>query len=439
MAILRNIKLCDDIFVVSNIDHRFLALSQIEEIEYLVQDGGRFTFIFEEEGRNTAAAIAFSAFLSKEDEIIFVTPSDHLIERDEKYSMAVELGREAAEKGYIVVFGVEAKEPNTGYGYIKVKSGEGRVLDVELFKEKPDQITAESYIEENRRLKSKGLNCRYYWNSGMFMFKAGVFLEELRRYRRDIYEASKRAIDNAKRTKNDNNESVILEKNLLLDLPEISVDYAVIEKSDKVKAVLSDFKWDDLGNFDSLAKNVSSNAPHLEVDSNDNFYYSDSNKLTVGIGLNGYVVVDTKDVLLISKKGLTQNIKNIVDKLKNSEYKDLVFNHKIVNKPWGSFETLLEEKGFKVKKIMVNPGKRLSLQKHFHRSEHWVVVDGNAEVQIGEKRFLLKSGESVYIKKEEFHRLSNPGEIPVVLIEIQLGEILDEDDIVRIEDDYGRS
>jgi len=415
LTIKRNSKLCVSKLIVSNENQYFLALDQLEEINKL----DNTKFLLEPIGKNTAPAIALAAFNSKEDEILFITPSDHLIKNDKKYEEAVNRAKELAEKGYLVTFGIKPNEANTGYGYIEA-SGE----DVIKFHEKPDLKTAKEYLSKDN----------FYWNSGMFMFKAGIFLDELKKYRPKIYEEALKAYENAK--KDENVLRVKLED--MENIPEDSIDYAVMEKSKKIKVVKSEFEWSDVGSFDSLIKEINPNIEAIEIDSKNNFYYSDDSKKVIAtIGLEDFIVIDTKDALLIVKKGETQKVKDIVKQLKNT-HSSLLTTHSIVHRPWGTYEVLVDDNGYKIKRIIVKPGKRLSLQKHFHRSEHWIVVSGTAKVEIGDKKFLLKPNESTYIKVGEIHRLSNPGKIPVVLIEAQVGEYTGEDDIVRIEDDFKR-
>ncbi|WP_024790802.1 MULTISPECIES: mannose-1-phosphate guanylyltransferase/mannose-6-phosphate isomerase [unclassified Lebetimonas] len=412
----RNSKLCNSQLIVSNENQYFLALDQLEEINKL----NNTSFLLEPIGRNTAPAIALAAFQSNEDEILFVTPSDHLIKNEKKYEEAINRAKELAQQGYLVTFGIKPSEAHTGYGYIEADKE-----DVKKFHEKPDLKTAEEYVKKGN----------FYWNSGMFMFKAGVFLEELKKYAPEIYEKSLEAYKNAKKDKN------ILRIRLedMENIPGESIDYAVMENSDKIKVVESDFEWNDVGSFDSLVKEIDSNVKPVEIESKNNFYYSDNPKKTVAtIGLEDFIVIDTNDALLITKKGKTQKVKDVVKRLKK-ENKDLTEFHTTVHRPWGVFENLIDENGYKIKRIIVKPGKRLSLQKHFHRSEHWVVVSGTAEVQVGNETYLVRPNESTYIKMGEIHRLSNPGKIPVVLIEAQVGEYTGEDDIVRIEDDFNRS
>jgi mannose-1-phosphate guanylyltransferase len=344
-----------------------------------------------------------------------------------------------AEEDYLVTFGITPDSPNTGYGYIEADASNVKEdgLDVKFFHEKPNLETAQKYIKENLALSTSNLALRFYWNSGMFMFKAGVYLEELQKYAPEVYESSKLAYENAKKI--NGNQLRILER-YMEKIPNISIDYAVMEKSDKIKAIPGQFEWSDVGSFDSLIENIDikSNELTTEVDSKNNFYYTDNNKKVIStIGLEDYIVIDTNDALLIAKKGQTQEVKNIVEKLKIQNSK-LIIEHYKVNRPWGTYEVLIDEEKYKIKRIMVKPGKRLSLQKHFHRNEHWIVVSGTAEVQVGDKTFLVRPNESTYIKMGEVHRLGNPGHMPVILIEAQVGEYTGEDDIVRIEDDFER-
>jgi mannose-1-phosphate guanylyltransferase len=412
-TIKRNRELCKDFIVITNEDQYFLALDQLEEI------GENGKFLLEEIGRNTAPAIAFAAFESDEDDILFVTPSDHLIKNDEKYKEAVKKAKELAREGYLVTFGIKPTYPNTGYGYIEAKG-----FDVVKFHEKPDLKMAEKYFKDGN----------YYWNSGMFMFKAGVYLEELQKHAPEVYEACKEVyekdIHKIEGTKN-------LRIKNMNNIPDISIDYAVMEKSNKIKVVRSEFEWNDVGSFDSLVDEIDSDKA-IEFDSKNNFYYTDTkDKVIAAIGIEDLIVIDTKDALLITKKGKTQKVKEIVNILKDKN-PEIITVHKKVHRPWGTYETLITDRGYKIKRIIVKPGKRLSLQKHFHRNEHWIVVSGTAKVQVGNKKFIVRPNESTYIKMGEKHRLENPGKIPVVLIEAQVGEYTGEDDIVRIDDDWER-
>jgi len=416
-TIERNSKICDDCIVVSNMDQYFIALDDLEELNNEKFNIENTKFLLEGVGRNTAAAIAFAALESNEDEVLFITPSDHLIEDEEEYKKAVLRAKELAEQGYLVTFGITPTEANTGYGYIEAQ-GE----DVIKFHEKPN-------LEKSKEYLKKG---NYYWNSGMFMFRAGVYLNELKKYAPKVYEEVIKSYE--KRQIISNNQIRFKE---MKNIPDISIDYAVMEKSNKIKVVKSNFKWNDVGSFDSLINEIPSKEG-MEIESKNNFYYSDDEKKVMAtIGIEDLIVVDTKDALLIAKKGKTQKVKDIVDILKEKN-KELTELHTIVHRPWGTYENLIDENGYKIKRIVVKPGKRLSLQKHFHRNEHWIVVSGTAEVQVGNKTYLIRPNESTYINMGEIHRLSNPGKIPVVLIEAQVGEYTGEDDIIRIEDDFKR-
>ena len=441
-TIERNKSVCNKFAIITNEEQYFLSLDQLEELS---AQSSAFNpkFFLEEMGKNTAPAISFVAFESDEEDILFVTPSDHLIKNEEEYKKTVLKAKELAEKGYLVTFGIEPTEPNTGYGYIeangewKIENGELKGLDVVKFHEKPDVETAKKYLETNNKYTNNQSTNYYFWNSGMFMFKARVYLEELQKHASEVYEACKKVYEN-----NTNHYSLFTTHCFRItnmqEIPDISIDYAIMEKSYKIKVVPSSFEWNDVGSFDSLIDEINSKDA-IEIDSKNNFYYSDDNKKVIAtIGLEDFIVIDTKDALLITKKGQTQKVKNIVQQLKTT-YSSLLTVHSIVHRPWGIFETLIDENGYKIKRIIVKPGKRLSLQKHFHRSEHWVVVSGTATVIVGNEKKLVRPNESTYINMGEIHRLENEGKIPVVLIEAQVGEYTGEDDIVRIEDDFERN
>jgi len=425
LTIKRNFKIANKFMIISNIKQYFIALDQLEELNHKNVRIHNTKFLLEEIGKNTAPAIAFAALESEEDEILFVTPSDHLIKDEDKYIEAVNKAEELAETGYLVTFGITPNEPNTGYGYIQA-NGE----DVISFHEKPDIETAKEYLQTNNKYTNNQSTSYYLWNSGMFMFKAGVYLEELQKHSPEVYEEVLRAYE--KKQKISENQIRIKE---MQNIPDISIDYAVMEKSKKIKVIKSEFSWDDVGSFDSLIDEIDSKEA-IEINSKNNFYYSDNKKKVITtIGLEDFIVIDTNDALLIAKKGESQKVKDIVNQLKSTHY-PLLTTHSVVYRPWGTYEVLIDEEKYKIKRIIVKPGKRLSLQKHFHRSEHWVVVSGTATVTVGNEKKLVRPNESTYINMGEIHRLENEGKIPVVLIESQVGEYTGEDDIVRIEDDY---
>ena len=403
LTVERNSALCDEQFIVSNSEQYFLAYDQLEE---LGRSNNRY--LLEPIGRNTAPAIALTCLSVSPDTIVLVTPSDHLIKNNDAYKAVIKRAGALAKEGFLVTFGITPSYAETGYGYIEA-DGE----DVKAFYEKPDSATATHYIEAGN----------YYWNSGMFCFKAGVFLEELEQYAPEIFRMSKNAYEHAKQ-----DEMIRIRYDDMIQIPEDSIDYAVMEKSKKVKVVPSNIGWSDVGSFDALSN-------ELPNDEKNNFILSHKQVCTIDV--EDLIVIDTEDALLISRKGSSQRVKDVVTKLKH-ENKALTTTHNTVHRPWGTYTVLEDKPGYKIKKIMVKPGKRLSLQKHFHRNEHWIVVSGTATVQVEDKTYIVRENESTYIKAGEIHRLENQGKISIVLIEAQVGSYTGEDDIVRIEDDFKR-
>ncbi len=424
LTVERNRDVCKQQFIVSNAEQYFLALDQLEELSH-----SQNKFLLEPVGRNTAPAIALACLALDYEEIVLVSPSDHLIKDESAYAKVLQQAKELALKDNLVTFGITPKFAETGFGYIE-SNGE----DVKAFHEKPDAATAKSYMDAGN----------YYWNSGIFCFKAGVFLEELKKYSFKIYEKSKLAYENVNNTEADSESNMIrISHDDMQAIPEDSIDYAVMEKSSKVKVVASDIGWSDLGSFDALAAEFekdengnSINENLIAINSKDNFVYS-SDRLIALADIDELIVVDTPDALLITKKGNSQEIKTIVKELKGRE-SGLHHIHLTAHRPWGTYTILEENNKYKIKRIVVKPGKRLSLQKHFHRSEHWIVVEGTALVTIEDNETLVRPNESTYIPMGKLHRLENPGKVDVILIEAQVGEYLGEDDIVRIEDDFKR-
>ena len=281
---------------------------------------------------------------------------------------------------------------------------------------------------------------KYYWNSGMFCFKAGAFLDELKKHAPEIYENAKTALQNAKIQ----HSTLRIQHSHMEAIPDESIDYAVMEKSDRVKVVPCDIGWSDLGSFDALDEELpkdeagnTRNDRLIAIDARDNLVLGDTRAIAL-VDVEDLIVVDTGDALLVSKKGSSQKVKQVVERLKASG-SELPNTHLTVHRPWGTYTVLEETPGYKIKRIVVKPGKRLSLQKHFHRNEHWIVVSGTATVTVGDKKYLVRPNESTYIKMGEIHRLENEGKIPVVLIEAQVGEYTGEDDIVRLDDDFARN
>ncbi|OIP53989.1 MAG: mannose-1-phosphate guanylyltransferase/mannose-6-phosphate isomerase [Helicobacteraceae bacterium CG2_30_36_10] len=448
LTVERNSKVCESQFIVSNSEQYFLAFDQLEELNKTNNK-----YLLEPVGRNTAPAIALACMACGSEEIVLVTPSDHLIKNEIEYEKVVQKAKELAEKNYLVTFGITPSFAETGFGYIEAEG-----LDVKAFHEKPDFETATKYLEAGN----------YYWNSGMFCFKAGVFLEELQKYSPEIYMAcgtafnkvmgdarvnyaiSKHSLKATHPRENSGSAASVAPSDLIrirhedmLKIQEDSIDYAVMEKSSKVKVIASDIDWSDVGSFDALYDELpkdkngnTKNLNHISIDSKNNLVYGSERKIAT-VDIEDCIIVDTGDALLISKKGSSQKVKKVVQKLKDMD-SELHNIHLTGHRPWGTYTILEDSPGYKIKRIEVKPGKRLSLQKHFHRNEHWIVVSGTATVTVGETTRLVRPNESTYIKMGELHRLSNEGKIPVVLIEAQVGEYTGEDDIVRIDDDFSR-
>ncbi|MEJ2496605.1 MAG: mannose-1-phosphate guanylyltransferase/mannose-6-phosphate isomerase [Sulfurovaceae bacterium] len=419
LTVERNSKVCEGQFIVSNLEQYFLALDQLEELH---KTNNRY--LLEPLGRNTAPAIALACFGLPEEEIVLVTPSDHLIKDEVAYKKVLKEAEKLAGEDYLVTFGITPSFAETGFGYIEA-NGE----NVNAFHEKPDLDTATGYLEAGN----------YYWNSGMFCFKAGIFLEELKKYTPNIYETSRKAFDNAEQVTD--NQSRIKD-DFMCAIPEDSIDYAVMEKSDKVKVVASDIGWSDVGSFDSLFEELPKdkndntlNPNHISIDSHNNLIYGNERKIAT-IDIEDMIIVDTLDALLVSKKGSGQKVKEIVKEVKKDT--QLHNAHLTGYRPWGSYTILEDKEGYKIKKIEVKPGKRLSLQSHKFRNEHWVVVSGKATITLNNDIFILNENESTYIKAGAKHRLANETDKILVIIESQVGSYTGEDDIVRYDDDFKR-
>ncbi len=418
LTVDRNSKVCDSSYIVSNTEQYFLALDQLEELGKVNNK-----YLLEPIGRNTAPAIALACMNLDYDEIVLVTPSDHLIKNEIEYEKVLEKAKEFANDNKLVTFGITPTFAETGFGYIESKN----TFDVKAFHEKPDFKTATSYLEAGN----------YYWNSGMFMFKAGVFLEELQKYSPEIFDTSKQALQNATK-----DEIIRIKHDDMFNIPEDSIDYAVMEKSNIVKVIPSNINWSDVGSFDALYDELPKdengntiNPNHIGIDSKNNLVYG-NDRVIATVDMEDCIIVDTGDAILISKKGSSQKVKQVVNEIRKTTQLHNI--HLTGHRPWGTYTVLEESAGYKIKRIEVKPGCRLSLQKHFHRNEHWIVVSGTATVTVGNETRLVRPNESTYIKMGEIHRLENQGKIPVVLIEAQVGEYTGEDDIIRISDDFKR-
>ncbi len=421
LTVKRNSQFCKTQFIVSNAEQYFLAIDQLQELNKTNNK-----YLLEPMGRNTAPAIALACFELDSEDIVLVTPSDHLIKDEKAYHQSIQRAKELAIKENLVTFGIKPTFAETGFGYIEAVNLDKE--DVKAFHEKPDFQIATKYLEAGN----------YYWNSGMFMFKAGVFLEELKKHSPKIYETALYAFENSTK------ESIIrIKHDDMANIPEDSIDYAVMEKSNKVKVIASDIGWSDVGSFDALYEELPKdkdgntiNTQHISINSKNNLICGNERKIAT-VDVEDLIIADTGDALLISKKGSSQKVKKVVEKIK--ELGNGLHNiHLTAHRPWGTYTILEDTPGYKIKRIKVQPGCRLSLQKHFHRNEHWIVVSGTATVTVGDETRLVRPNESTYIKMGEVHRLSNEGKIPVVLIEAQVGEYTGEDDIVRISDDFER-
>ncbi|WP_419769419.1 MAG: mannose-1-phosphate guanylyltransferase/mannose-6-phosphate isomerase [Candidatus Marinarcus sp.] len=419
LTVERNSKICHSQFIVSNSEQYFLALDQLEELNKTNNK-----YLLEPIGRNTAPAIALACFSLDKEELVLVTPSDHLIKNETEYQKVINIAQTLARENYLVTFGINPTFPETGFGYIEADG-----FNVKAFHEKPDFDTATQYLKAGN----------YYWNSGMFCFKAGVFLEELKKHSSEIYEKSLFAFNNANKK-----ELLRIAHADMLDIPEDSIDYAVMEKSSKVKVVPSDINWSDVGSFDSLYEELPKdengntlNQNLISIDSKNNLVYGTERKIAT-IDIEDFIIIDTGDALLLSKKGSSQKVKKVVEHLKTSN-SQLHNIHLTGHRPWGTYTVLEDSNGYKIKRIEVKPNCRLSLQKHVHRNEHWIVVSGCAIVTIDNDTFTLNPNESTYIKAGQLHRLENKGKIPLIIIEAQVGEYTGEDDIIRFDDDFSRN
>lgn len=403
------------IYIVTNSSYKFLVMGQIEELGYRVNEK---QVLIEPVGKNTLPAILYGVKEVQKlgEDIVVVLPSDHLIKDEKRFILTIKKGQQLAAE-YIITFGVYPAKPHTGYGYIKPREPIMNGYKVGEFKEKPNQETAKSYVDMG-----------YLWNSGMFMFKTDMFDQEVKEHLPEVYEIFK--------SKN------ILE--VYEQTPSISIDYGLMEKSQRVAVIPLDVSWSDLGSFDAFYDEfVGDEHGNLNfdtgilIDSSNNLLYSDKDKAVAIIGVNDLIVVDQKDALLICQRDQSQRVKEVVEMLKGSN--DLRADYHLTTyRPWGSFTILEEGLFYKIKRITVLPGKKLSYQLHHHRSEHWVVVKGTAKVTVEGSESFVRSGESTFVPSGFKHRLENPGKVLLEVIEAQLGEYLEENDIVRFDDDFGR-
>ncbi len=426
---LHGIDGCQDPLVICNEAHRFLVAEQLRELGC-----GNSGIFLEPVGRNTAPAITCAALAVAEqgDPLLLVMPSDHVIGDVAAFHAALEMGRAEALAGGVVTFGVVATRPETGYGYIRrhEKVEKSGAYPVREFVEKPDADTAQRYLSSGH----------YYWNSGMFLFRASVYLEEMARFQPEMLAACTRAYENL----GTDLDFQRLDKSSFEACPSESIDYAVMEKTALAKVVPLDAGWNDVGAWSALwevgEQDESGNVCRGDVlmQGVKDCYFHSEHRLIAGVGVSDLIVVETADAVLVADKAQVQDVKAIVGQLNGSGRAESE-EHVRVYRPWGNYQTTDESVRYKVKRIVVKPGEQLSLQKHHHRAEHWVVVTGTANVTRGEEVLTLTEDQSIYIPLGTKHRLENPGKIPLEIIEVQTGTYLGEDDIVRYEDTYGRS
>ena len=417
--------------VICNEQHRFMVAEQLREMDVVAQN-----ILLEPVGRNTAPAVALAALAANADDILLVLPADHVIDDIGVFHSAIELACSEAEQGALVTFGVVPTSAQTGYGYIQAASegdpNEGGLFaqPIARFVEKPDLATAQAYVDSGD----------YYWNSGMFAFKASRYLEELARFQPEMLNACRAAFEGA----SVDMDFTRLDKAAFSACPDDSIDYAVMEKTDSAVVIPLDAGWSDIGSWSALwdisekdAQGNTCKGDVLAVDTHDSYLHTNG-RLLATVGIKDLVVVETDDAILVADKSRVQDVKAVVNQLK-AQGRSERESHRKVYRPWGFYDSIAANGRYQAKRIVVNPGARLSLQKHYHRAEHWVVVQGTGLVTRGEEELTLSVNESVYIPIGVKHRLENPGLIPLEIIEVQTGDYLGEDDIVRFDDQYGRA
>jgi mannose-1-phosphate guanylyltransferase/mannose-1-phosphate guanylyltransferase/mannose-6-phosphate isomerase len=415
--------------VIANAEHRFVIAEQLREIGQ-----AHPTIVLEPVARNTAPAVAAAALIASQQDpeaLILVMPADHTVPDPKGFLEAVQAGQPAAEAGALVLFGIEPDSPATGYGYIRAGAAlQGAACRVEAFVEKPDQATAEGYLADGR----------YSWNSGIFLLPAKAVIAELQAHEPAVLAAVRQALDAAQRDM----DFLRLDAEAFSQSPSISIDYAVMEKTAQAAVVPTSFAWSDIGAWSALWKLAEQDGDQnvqigdtLAEDTRGSYLRSEG-PLIATVGVDDLIVIATPDAVLVANRHKDQDVKKVVERLRASNHNTATQTRKVY-RPWGSYEGVTEGERFQVKRITVNPGQKLSLQKHFHRAEHWVVVNGTAVVHLDGEEKLLGENESIYIPLGSVHRLVNPGKVPLNLIEVQSGPYLGEDDIVRFEDVYARA
>ena len=420
---------CAPPFIICNEETRFLAAEQMRQIG---QDNA--LILLEPAGRNTAPAIALAALQAVcdgNDPVLLVMPADHQIKNPVAFAAAVEAALPLALSDHLVTFGITPSRPETGYGYIRsgTEISGSTAFEIDSFVEKPDFVTAESYIAAGG----------YFWNSGIFMFRASCYLAELEAHRPDILDACHAAYSGQK----SDLHFLRFDEAAFLACPDVSIDYAVMEKTSRAVVVPLDAGWSDIGSWDALwdasEKNADGNCEIGDVISlnGSGNYINAGSRMVTAVGLENMVVVETKDTVFVAPKNRVGEIKSLIAQM-TAQGRSELDHHREVVRPWGKYDSIDIGERYQVKRITVNPGAKLSVQKHYHRAEHWIVVRGCAKVTRGTETLLLTENQSTYIPLGEIHALENPGKIPLELIEVQSGSYLGEDDIVRLEDNYGR-
>ena len=426
---LSSLKICEPI-IVCNEKHRFIIAEQLSQIGIKNP-----CIILEPVAKNTAPAIVAAAIQAQKidaEAVIIVLPSDHNIKDTDTFCKAVSLAADEAKSGNLVTFGIKPTFPATGYGYIQAEKANGAeaAYPIKQFVEKPNLDTAKKYVESGT----------FFWNSGMFVFKAADFISEVKAFDKSIFESTKESFDKAATDL----DFIRLEKESFSRNPSISIDYAVMEKTKKGKVAPLDAGWSDVGSWNSLwdvldkdenGNVIRGKAVTSEV--SNSFIYS-KNRMISAVGLENLVIVDTKDAVLVADRSKSEEVKKIVDRL-NAENNPIATENTVGYRPWGTYETIELGKRYRVKHIIVKPGEKLSKQMHYHRSEHWIIVSGTAKVLNGDKELILTENQSTYIPLGTVHFIENPGKTPLEFIEVQSGSYLEEDDIVRFEDKYGRA
>ena len=428
----------DTVLTVTNREYYFATRDEYEAAGSKV--GIKSTFLLEPVGRNTGPAVALAAMMVEEywglDAVMLVLAADHLIGDDQAFGDAVRIAASLAGNKRMVTFGIKPAHPETGYGYIERGNpiGTGGGFEVTRFVEKPSLEVAEEYVKSDR----------YFWNSGMFCFTVGAILDELKQHARPIFEGAKACWEKTRTCKRGDDGVLEIDPESFSKLPDISIDYAVMEKSRAVAVVPAQFSWSDIGSWDAVSglvhpdeggNRVVGDAVFVDV---ENTFVRAEGRLVAAVGTRNLIIVDTPDALLVADRERTQDVKRVVEQLRLKGHETHKV-HRTVARPWGTYTVLEEGYRFKIKRVVVKAGASLSLQMHHHRSEHWVVVSGIAKVVRDEEEYFVKVNESTFIPAGKKHRVQNPGTLDLIMIEVQSGDYLGEDDIVRFQDNYGRT